>query len=154
MTALAVFLCSFGYIGYFPVASGTVGSAAGLIVYLLIQTVDAPYGQAAAIAILSAAGIWSGTLAERYFGTTDPSQGVIDEVVGMLITLFAIHAGWAGLGVGFLLFRMFDVIKPFPAGRLEDLPGGLGMMADDAMAAVYANVVLRVLIMVWPGLAG
>lgn len=148
MTALAVFVCSFGYIGYFPFASGTAGSAAGLIVYLLIQAADAPYGQATAIAVLSAAGIWSGTVAERYFATTDPSQGVIDEVVGMLITLFAIHVGWAGLGVGFLLFRVFDVMKPFPAGRFEHLPGGLGMMADDAMAAVYANLALRALLLI------
>ena len=79
-------------------------------------------------------GSWSGTVAERHFGTTDPGQVVIDEVMGMLITLFLNPVGWTGALAGFLLFRIADVIKPFPANRLERLPGGIGVMADDAMA--------------------
>lgn len=154
MTALAVFVCTFGYIGYFPVAPGTVGSAAGLIVFLVIRASGVPYAAAISVGVLMAAGIWSGTVAERYFGRSDPPQGVVDEVVGMLITLFAIQLGWLGLGLGFVLFRLFDVTKPFPARRFERLPGGLGMMADDTMAAIYANVILRLLIRMWPALAG
>ena len=77
------------------------------------------------------------------FGTTDPGQGVIDEVVGMLITFYAIPLGWIALLAGFVLFRIFDIIKPYPAARFEYLPGGLGMMADDAVAALYAHVCLR-----------
>lgn len=153
MTALAVFVCSFGYVGYFPVASGTAGSAAGLVVFLLIRASGVPYAEPAAIVFLMAVGIWSGTVAERYFGRIDPSQGVIDEVVGMLITLFALQISWAGLGLGFVLFRVLDIFKPFPAGRFEHLPGGLGMMADDAMVAIYGNVILRFLIGMWPILA-
>lgn len=153
MTALAVFVCTFGYVGYFPVASGTAGSAAGLVVFLLVRASGMPYVEGASIVILMAAGIWSGTVAERYFGRSDPSQGVIDEVAGMLITLFALQVGWVGLAIGFVLFRLLDIIKPFPAGRFEQLPGGLGMMADDAMAAIYGNVILRMLIWMWPVLA-
>jgi phosphatidylglycerophosphatase A len=75
---------------------------------------------------------------------------VIDEVMGMLMTLFLIPVNWAGLILGFVLFRIFDVIKPYPARRFERLPGGLGMMADDAMAAVYANLLLRTLAYLLP----
>jgi phosphatidylglycerophosphatase A len=75
---------------------------------------------------------------------------VIDEVVGMLITLLFVPVGIAGAVAGFVLFRIFDVIKPFPAGQLEALHGGLGVMADDAMAAVYANLALRALMWIAP----
>ena len=80
----------------------------------------------------------------RYFGYNDPGPVVVDEVMGMLVTLFLNPVSWDGVLVGFLLFRLFDIIKPYPAPRLERLHGGLGIMADDAMAAVYANLALRV----------
>jgi phosphatidylglycerophosphatase A len=81
----------------------------------------------------------------------DPGPIVMDEVVGMLITLaFIPGLGWSGAVVGFLLFRVFDVIKPFPAGRFERLHGGLGVMADDAMAAIYANMALRGVLWLFP----
>jgi phosphatidylglycerophosphatase A len=75
---------------------------------------------------------------------------VIDEVAGMLITLAFIPVGLSGVLAGFVLFRIFDILKPYPAGRLEALHGGLGVMADDAMAAVYANVSLRLVIWLLP----
>lgn len=153
MTRLAIFVCTFGYLGYFPFAPGTVGSAAGLGVYVVIQMTGSPRAEAVTILMLFAAGGWSGTIAERYFGTNDPGHGVIDEVMGMLITLFLIPVGWIGALSGFVLFRIFDVIKPYPAARLERLPGGIGMMADDAMAAVYANLVLRALLWMMPAMA-
>jgi phosphatidylglycerophosphatase A len=143
VTRLAVILATFAYAGYFPVAPGTVGSAAGLLVYLLVRWSGSPVVEVALIVVLFAAGVWAGTTAEQYFGGIDPGPVVIDEVVGMLITLAFVPVGLAGALTGFVLFRVFDVIKPFPAGRLERLPGGLGVMADDAMAAVYANVCLR-----------
>ena len=99
--------------------------------------------QAIAIVTLFVIGSWSGGIAERYFGTTDPTPVVIDEVMGMLITLFLNPVGWIGVAGAFLLFRIADVLKPFPANRLERLHGGVGVMADDAMAAIYANVALR-----------
>lgn len=143
MTRLAVFVATVGYSGYFPVAPGTVGSAAGLVVYLLVWWSRSPLVEVGLIVALFAAGVWAGTTAERYFGGIDPGPIVIDEVVGMLITLAFIPVGLSGAVAGFVLFRIFDVIKPYPAARLEKLHGGLGVMADDAMAAVYANVSLR-----------
>ena len=151
MTRLAVFIATFAYSGYFPVAPGTVGSAAGLLVYLLVWWSGSPAVEVGLILVLFAAGVWAGTTAERYFGGIDPGPIVIDEVVGMLITLAFVPVGLSGAIAGFVIFRIYDVIKPYPAGRLESLHGGLGVMADDAMAALYANVTLRVLLWMFPG---
>ena len=151
MTRLAVFIATVGYCGYFPIAPGTVGSAAGLVFYLLVWWAQSPLFEAGLILLLFAVGVWAGTTSERYFGGIDPGPIVLDEVVGMLITLAFIPVGIAGALIGFFLFRVFDVLKPFPAGRFEKLHGGLGVMADDAMAAIYANIVLRLVLSVRPG---
>jgi len=150
VTRLAVLIATAAYTGYFPVAPGTIGSAVGLLVYVLVWWTQSPVVEVALIAGLFAAGVWAGTVAERFFGGIDPGPVVIDEVVGMLITLAFIPVGWSAAVVGFLLFRVFDIIKPYPAGRFEQLHGGLGVMADDAMAAVYANLSLRLLMWLLP----
>ena len=143
MRRLAVFVCSFGYIGFFPVAPGTVGSAAGVAVYLLARSVAVPYLELILIVAFAAAGIVLTRPCEEDLRCVDPGPIVIDEVMGMLITLFMIPVGWGGILLGFLLFRALDVTKPFPARRLERLHGGFGVMADDAMAAIYAHILLR-----------
>jgi phosphatidylglycerophosphatase A len=150
VTRLAVFIATVGYCGYFPIAPGTVGSAAGLAVYLLVWWAQSPVLEVALIVGLFTAGVWAGTIAERYFGGIDPGPIVLDEVVGMLITLAFIPVGLSGALVGFFLFRVFDVLKPFPARRFESLHGGLGVMADDAMAAIYANLSLRAVLWLLP----
>jgi phosphatidylglycerophosphatase A len=151
VTRVAVFIATVGYCGYFPIAPGTVGSAAGLLFYLLVWWAQSPIVEVGLIVGLFALGVWAGTTAERYFGGIDPGPIVLDEVVGMLITLAFIPVGLSGAIAGFFLFRVFDVIKPFPAGRFEKLHGGLGVMADDAMAAVYANLSLRLVMWLLPG---
>lgn len=151
MIRLAVFLATVAYCGYFPVAPGTVGSAAGLVVYLLVWWTRSPIVEAGLIAVTFVVGTWAATHAERYFGGIDPGPVVIDEVLGMLMTLAFIHVGLTAALAGFVLFRVFDVIKPFPANRLEKLHGGLGVMADDAMAGVYANLALRLAMWLLPG---
>src|SRR5688572_17108737 len=143
MRRLAVFVCSFGYIGFFPVAPGTVGSAAGVVVYLAARSVAAPYLELILIVTLALAGIILTRPCEEDLQCVDPGPIVIDEVMGMLITLFMIPVGWGGILLGFLLFRVLDVLKPFPARQFERLHGGYGVMTDDAMAAVYANLLLR-----------
>jgi phosphatidylglycerophosphatase A len=129
-------------IGYIPFAPGTFGSAASLLLWALLP--PSPGVQAFTIVALFVLGSWSGSVAERHFGRADPGQVVIDEVMGMLITLFLNPVGWGGALWGFLLFRAADIVKPYPANRFERLHGGAGIMADDAMAAVYANLALRV----------
>jgi len=151
VTRLAVFIATVAFCGYAPVAPGTFGSAAGLVVYLIVWRTRSPLIEVGLIAATVVLGVWSATLAERYFGGTDPGPVVIDEVLGMLLTLAFIPVGLSGALAGFVLFRIFDVIKPFPADRLERLHGGLGIMADDAMAGIYANLGLRLVMWLVPG---
>ena len=143
MRRLAVFVCSVGYIGFFPIAPGTVGSAAGILLYVACRELGIPYFELPLIVALLAAGLLLTKTCEEELRCVDPGPIVIDEVMGMLITLFMIPVGWGGLLLGFLLFRVLDVVKPFPARQLERLHGGLGVMADDAMAAIYGNLLLR-----------
>jgi phosphatidylglycerophosphatase A len=144
VTRLALLIATSLGVGYVPIAPGTFGSAAGLVLWWMLPHTIAV--QAIAIVVLFALGSWSGSVAEHHFGKTDPGQVVVDEVMGMLITLFLNPVGWMGAIAGFLLFRVADVIKPWPANKLEALPGGIGVMADDAMAAVYSNAALHLLI--------
>ena len=145
-----VFVATCGYLGYVPIAPGTFGSAAGLIVFAAVRWANSPALELALIAFLFAIGVWSANAAEKHFGGVDPAPVILDEVVGMLITLALIPVNLPGAIVGFLLFRLLDVIKPWPANRLEALPGGLGVMADDAMAALYGNAIMRLLVAVLP----
>jgi phosphatidylglycerophosphatase A len=147
---LAVFLATVAYCGYFPIAPGTAGSAAGLLVYVLVWWTRSPIFEVALIAVTFVVGTWAATHAERYFGGIDPGPVVIDEVLGMLVTLAFIPVGWSGALAGFVIFRVLDVIKPYPANRLEKFHGGFGIMADDAMAGLYANGVLRLVIWLLP----
>jgi len=137
-------VATFFGVGYTPIAPGTFGSAAGLLVWWILPA--SPTVQLVAIVTIFVVGSWAGSVAERHFGRTDPGQVVVDEVMGMLITLFMNPVGWRGVLAAFFLFRVFDVIKPYPSNHLERLHGGVGVMADDGMAAIYANLALRVLL--------
>ena len=150
MRRLAVFLATCGYVGYAPVAPGTFGSAAGLVIFALVRASGSMSVELATIVVLFAIGVWSGTEAEHHFGGVDPGPIVLDEVVGMLITLALIPVNTMGAFVGFVVFRALDVVKPWPSGRFERLPGGLGVMADDGMAALYGNGVMRILVALTP----
>jgi phosphatidylglycerophosphatase A len=151
MRRLALFIATFGYVGYVPVAPGTFGSAAGLAVFFAVRATESIVVELVVILALFALGIWSGTVAEHHFGGTDPGPIVLDEVVGMLLTLFLLPVTLRGALVGFVVFRILDVIKPFPSAQFERLPGGLGVMADDGMAAIYGNLVMRILLLAMPG---
>jgi phosphatidylglycerophosphatase A len=150
MQRLGLFVATCGYLGYAPIAPGTFGSAAGLVLFFLVQSTGSVALELSAIVALFAVGIWSGTVAEHHFGGIDPGPVVLDEVVGMLITLALLPVNVTGAIVGFLVFRVLDVVKPWPSARFEKLPGGLGVMADDGMAAVYGNVLMRGLIAIAP----
>ena len=150
MRRLGLFVATCGYLGYVPIAPGTFGSAAGLALFFAVRSTGSLAVELAAIVLLFAIGIWSGTVAEHHFAGIDPGPVVLDEVVGMLITLFLLPVTLTGAIVGFLVFRVLDVVKPWPSARFEKLPGGLGVMADDGMAAVYGNLVMRGLIAVTP----
>lgn len=150
MRRVAVFIATFGYVGYFPIAPGTAGSAAALVLYALVRWLGTPAAELVTIVAVAIVGVWAAHGTERALQLKDPGPVVIDEVLGMLMTLAFMPLSIGGIVAGFVLFRIFDVIKPFPAGRLEHLPGGFGIMADDAMAGVYANLALRFLIWLVP----
>jgi phosphatidylglycerophosphatase A len=128
-------------VGYVPIAPGTFGSVIGLALWLVLP--PSALVQGGTILFLFVVGSMAGNVAEHHFKRTDPRQVVVDEVMGMLLTVFLVPVTLKGAFLGFLTFRAVDVVKPYPADRLERLPGGVGVMADDAMAAVYANLALR-----------
>jgi phosphatidylglycerophosphatase A len=92
-------------------------------------------------------GTWSAALMEKDLGT-DPPQVVVDEMVGYWIAMLALDRSWALVVIGFFIFRIFDILKPFPVRRAERLPSGWGIMADDALAGIYTNLVLRLILLV------
>jgi phosphatidylglycerophosphatase A len=148
---VAYFVASCGYAGYFPFAPGTAGSAVGVLFDRFLRLTVPAWTQGLAIVVLTIAGILAADLVEKDTHE-DPSLVVVDELVGMLLSFFLLPLSWTGLVVGFLIFRFFDIIKPFPCRQSERLPGGLGIMADDVIAGLYTNLVLRLTAMVWPAL--
>jgi phosphatidylglycerophosphatase A len=148
MSTLALAIATSFGVGYAPFAPGTFGSAAGLLLWAILPA--SAVAQVAAVIAVLAVGIWSAELTERRVGATDPGIVVVDEVLGMVVTLALVPVGWGGAIVGFVLFRAFDVIKPYPANRFERLHGGLGIMLDDAMAGVYSNLALRLVLAAAP----
>lgn len=151
MTRLALLIATAGGAGYFPIAPGTVGSAVGVVIYLLTQQMSTAV-QVGLLVAISLVGIWASSAAARHFGREDPGYVVVDEVAGQLMTLLLLDVNWIGVGLGFLVFRILDIIKPWPAGRFESLPGGLGIMADDLMAGAYGWLILWAAVTAWPAL--
>lgn len=161
--ALAIATCG---VGYLPLAPGTWGSLVGVGVYFLWQSLKLRILWAyskdhlfplwldtlwttftfALVFSITMAGIWAATHVEKVSGRKDASIIVIDEVAGQLIALLVIPFFWWGkwqlIVAGFLLFRIFDIWKPYPIRRLESLESGLGVMADDVLAGIYAAMVL------------
>ena len=135
--------------GYAPIAPGTAGSAVGLLLFWPLAPLAWPW-QLAACVLVFFVGVAAGGRVARNLGVEDPGLVVIDEVAGQWITLTALPFTPAVALAGFLLFRLMDVVKPWPARDLERLPGGWGIMADDAAAGLYAQLVLRVGLLVWP----
>jgi phosphatidylglycerophosphatase A len=131
--------------GFAPVAPGTAGSAAAVALALLgVHKFDLPAWHFGVLAIaLIPLSVWCAGLAARLHGTKDPGLVVVDEVLGQWVTLAAAAPlGWREALAGFLLFRFFDIWKPWPVRRLEALPGGTGIVADDLMAGLYGALVL------------
>jgi phosphatidylglycerophosphatase A len=143
----AVWIATCGPLGYFPIGPGSVGAALGVLLVVALAQLPIATGSVTALvglvaAALFAVGVPASKAAERYFGRKDPGTVVIDEVVGQMVTLLAAtRSGWKGLTAAFLLFRCFDVIKPFPARRLERAPGGWGIMLDDVAAGAWSLAV-------------
>lgn len=146
--SLIKFLASGAYLGYSPWVPGTVGSLGGVLVYLaLVHWNFGPVFSAAWIIILIMGSIWVAERAEKIFGGKDPGKVVIDEVAGMAVTLYQIPFSWKWVAAGFVLFRILDVVKPFPARQCERLKGGLGIVLDDVVSGFYAWLLLWAIIL-------
>ncbi len=150
MTRVGVGIATVGGVGFFPVAPGTVGSAVGVGIYLVSRGWSAQ-AQVALLVGITVVGIWAAGVAETALKRQDPGPVVIDEVAGQLVTLLLTGVTWRGALVGFLIFRVLDIIKPFPARQFERLHGGLGIMADDLMAGVYGWGLMMLMLRWWPG---
>ena len=148
----AVGFATLGPLGFAPIAPGTVGSAAGLALFWAVRSTGSTWFEVAVLLVVSAAGVAAASAAEARYRRRDPGLVVIDEVAGMLVTLLAVPVGFTGAVVGFFAFRLFDIVKPFPARQAERLPGGWGVMTDDLVAGVYAQALLR-LVLWWLGAA-
>jgi phosphatidylglycerophosphatase A len=164
----ALFVATAGGLGYLPKAPGTWGSLLGVLIYALTQyyfpLTDAsnPRPQVVALGIrliwaaetsllvalvIAAIGVWASDRVAAFLQKKDPQVVVVDEVSGQHLTylLSMVPLNWKYLLAGFILFRAFDIWKPFPARQAESLPGGWGIMADDWIAGIYAAVVLHLL---------
>lgn len=142
MRVAAIFVTWFG-IGWLPRAPGSWGSLAALPFAWAIEQIGGPGLLALAALALFALGCWGSDIALRATQTRDPGWIVIDEVVGQWLTLLAAPASLLGYAAGFLLFRLFDIWKPWPVSLADrKLESGFGVMADDVLAAVYAALVL------------
>ncbi|MDO8730569.1 MAG: phosphatidylglycerophosphatase A [Candidatus Omnitrophota bacterium] len=138
---IAKVIATVGGIGRVPRLPGTVASVVG--VGLAWWLSPHPAMQIAGCLAVTALGFWSAGPASRAMGVKDPPAVVIDEVAGMMISLVLLPATWKIYLAGFLLFRFLDIFKPGPIRRLECLPGGVGIMADDLLAGVVTNLLLR-----------
>lgn len=160
--ALAITTCG---VGYLPIAPGTYGSLLAVGFYAFLASTLGPFRYspslespeflvAAIHAVILFAlllyillGIWASTRSIELLGNSDPSQAVVDEVMGQFIVFLFIPftTSWVLIGAAFLLFRLFDIWKPYPIDSLQALPGGIGICADDMLAGVYAGVCLSII---------
>jgi len=144
---LVIFLSSGAYTGFIPVASGTWGTAVGVLLYLILPHQSVML-YLALVLLLSFGGAWVSDKAEAIWGVPDSSKIVIDEIVGYLWGMILIPATWKFVLLGFVIFRVMDILKPPPLERFEKFPKGWGVMLDDIGAGVYTCLCLHILRMV------
>lgn len=157
-------ITTFG-VGYLPIAPGTWGSLVAVGFYAVLASTFTAFRYTAnpespesvvavihaiilvAFLIFSLLGIWAADRAIGLLGNSDPSQAVVDEVIGQLIVFLFIPftSSWLLIAAGFFIFRLFDIWKPYPIDDLQNLPGGLGICADDILAGIYAGVCVAII---------
>jgi phosphatidylglycerophosphatase A len=131
-------------VGFLPVAPGTFAAAAGAPLVWVMDKLGGLLGTFF-LAVFLLLAFWSADRAQKMVEQDDPREIVVDEVAGLLVALFLVPLSWFTLCLGFILFRVFDIGKPFPLRRAEKLGGGMGIVLDDVLAGVYANLALRVI---------
>lgn len=140
---IAKLIATFFYVGYFPYAPGTLGTLAAVPLYYIVSFLPY-YFYIPFTVIFIILSVWAAGVAEGIFGEKDPGLIVADEVCGYLVTMILIPLTLPNVIIGFFLFRLFDIVKPPPSRQAERLNGGLGVVMDDVMAGIYANIVLQI----------
>ena len=154
---LALSIATFG-VGYLPLVPGTYGSLVSVGIFLLFTQIATATSLVALVLLfvfaITFSGIWAASRTEELAGRKDPGKVVVDEVAGQMLallplTLFGLQLTTRAVIVSFILFRLFDIFKPYPAGKLERLKGGFGIMCDDLVAGAYAAVISSAIVMVF-----
>ncbi|MFN3534335.1 MAG: phosphatidylglycerophosphatase A [Desulfatiglandales bacterium] len=142
--SLIIFITSWFYVGRLPKMPGTWGTIATIPLYALMARLGpVPYGMVLLLSIAVSLPLVES--ASRYLNSKDPPSVVLDEVIGFLVTMFCIPFGIIEVLLGFFLFRLFDILKPYPIKGLERIRGGI--LWDDLVAGVYANILMRIIIL-------
>lgn len=136
------------FVGHFPLFPGTVGTLVTIPLYLLLAVWMPNILYICTLVVIIFIGVWSANLAERHYANKDPKPVIIDEMSGFLLTMLFIDPNPMNISLGFFIFRMMDILKPPPARWLEELKGGIGIVADDLVAGFYSNLLLQVILFV------
>ncbi|MGD8483949.1 MAG: phosphatidylglycerophosphatase A [Thioalkalispiraceae bacterium] len=141
---------SFGFgSGFSPIAPGTAGTAITLPIFWLMSSLS-PWQYLAAVLLMFVIGVWVCEITSRHLGVHDHGAIVWDEVVGYLLTMVMVPAELTWMIIGFFVFRLFDIWKPWPTRDLDrSVKGGFGIMLDDVMAAVYSSITMQVMLYIW-----
>ena len=144
-----LFLGSGTYLGYIPLASGTFGTLWGLPIYYCLSALSIRDQIFIVFGSICLAIFIAGS-AEKILGVKDPSQVVIDEITGYMTAMIGISFSWTGAILGFFIFRILDILKPYPIRKIDqNLPGGWGIVLDDVLAGVYTQIILRIVVYLW-----
>ena len=135
--------------GFSPIVPGTMGTLLAIPFYYFVSSIPSPLYELTLVAFFFFSS-WISNQAERYWGKKDDRRIVIDEIMGFLVTMLWIPRSPLFIVAGFLLFRFFDILKPFPIRHLEGVKSGFGVVLDDVLAGVYANIILHLILRFWP----
>jgi len=142
LRGIVLFIAQGAFAGRSPVAPGTAGTVIGVLLYSGMKNL-APGAYLSFTVLICLLGIWAAGRAEKLLGCVDCPSIVIDEIAGYLVAMCLLPSSWQFMAAGFVLFRAFDILKPWPLKRLQDLHGGAGVMLDDIGAGAYTNIVLQ-----------
>lgn len=146
MKKIILFFATGGGVGFLPGAKGTYGTAVGLLLYWAVHGFSPLHFFLFTFTFFFLA-VWASSLAESFFQEKDSQKIVIDEIAGYLVTMLFIPFQWKFAIAGFIAFRLFDILKPFPISAVErKVKGGWGVVLDDILAGVFANVILQIVI--------
>ena len=134
--------------GLLPIAPGTFGTLATVPLILVLDNIGTIY-KALSLMIAIVVAIWASGRHQEILGQSDPREIVIDEVTGFLLTMLFLPCSWLTIGLGFIFFRLFDILKPYPIRQTERIRGGLGVVIDDLVAGLYAFASVRVILLIW-----